>query len=636
MHDLIHDLAQSISSPNCCQVKGNELYSFSEQSRHVSLLGKDVEQPMLEIVNNAKKLRTLLLPSGHLKTFGQALDKVFRTLQFIRGLDLSSSQISKLPDSIEELKLLRYLNLSRTEISVLPNSICNLFNLQTLKLLGCAWLSALPKDLGNLVNLQHLELDAMFWFKLSMLPPNMGNLTSLHNLPVFQVGDKNGYGVEQLEKMAYLSGKLHISNLENAVNARDAKLNEKKSLVKLVFEWSDRVVNTQDEATESSLLEDLQPHSNIRELQIIRYRGNEFPAWIQEGRLQNLVSLTLNGCIKCKTLALGQLPKLQALYIKGMQELEKWTEVEICHSLSSLKLSNCPDLRELPSIFPNLQVLKIKSCNSLRALPVTPFLHFLILIDNLILEDWNEVNLVLEDTPFINLIELKVTGCPKLQALPEIFFPQKLEISRCDLLTTLPPPPHAQHLQHLAVDGCHDGALVRAIPDTSSLYSLVVSSISNISSLPKWPQLPGLKASFIHDCKDLMSLSNGEEGSLRTLTSLNLLSIRNCQMLETLNEDLPTSLECLSITSCPLLKSFSLENLPSLKDLYIEDCPMLQSLPEDGLPNSLKHLQIKTCPLLTEQCQREGGGGPDWPKIAEIPDLDIDSHIVIPSTSVPN
>jgi len=57
MHDLIHDLAQSISSPNCCQVKDSKLCSFSEQSRHVFLLSKDVEQPMLEpmleIVNNA-------------------------------------------------------------------------------------------------------------------------------------------------------------------------------------------------------------------------------------------------------------------------------------------------------------------------------------------------------------------------------------------------------------------------------------------------------------------------------------------------------------------------------------------------------------------------------------------------------
>jgi hypothetical protein len=210
-----------------------------------------------------------------------------------------------LPDSIEELKLLRYLDLSRTEIRVLPNSICNLFNLQTLKLLGCVWLSGLPKDLGNLVNLRHLELDDMFWFKLSMLPPSMGNLTSLHNLPVFQVGRENGYGIEQLEKMAHLSGTLHISKLEKAVNAGAAKLNEKKSLDKLVFEWSDRVVNTQDEATENSVLEDLQPHSNLKKLQILRYGGNEFPAWMKEGRLQNLVSLTLNGCIKCKTLALG-------------------------------------------------------------------------------------------------------------------------------------------------------------------------------------------------------------------------------------------------------------------------------------------------------------------------------------------
>jgi hypothetical protein len=637
MHDLIHGLAQSVSSPSCYKVEEDKLRNFSEQSRHVSLLVKNVEQPMLEIVNNATKLRSLLLPDsieadssgGCLKNFGQALRKVFKTLKYMRALDLSSTHIKVLPDSIEELKLLRYLNLSRTEIKVLPNSICNLFNLQTLKLLGCIRLSCLPKDLGNLVNLRHLELDDMFWFKLSMLPPSMGNVTGLHNLPVFQVGDENGYGIEQLEKMAYLLGTLHISKLEKAVNARDAKLNEKESLDKLVFEWSDdRVVNTQDEATEKSILEDLQPHPKLTELQIIRYRGNEFPAWMREGRLHNLRSLTLNGCIKCKTLALGQLTKLRALYIKGMQELEKWTEVEIWHSLLSLKLSNCPDLRELPSIFPKyLRVLKIKSCNSLRALPQTPCLKSLILIDNLILEDWNVVN------PVQNL---KVIGCPKLQALPEIFCPQKLEISRCDLLTTLPPPTHARRLQHLALDGCHDGALVRAIPDTSCLYSLVVSSISNISSFPKWPQLPGLKALFIRDCKDLVSLSNGEEGSLRTLTSLQLFSIRNCQMLETLNEDLPTSLEFLSIASCPLLKSFSLENLPSLRDLYIEDCPMLQSLPEDGLPSSLKHLQIKTCPLLTERCQREGGGGPDWQKISEIPDLEIDSHIVVPSTSVRN
>nr|XP_023897230.1 putative disease resistance protein RGA3 [Quercus suber] len=210
MHDLIHDLALSISSPNCCLINDNKSYSFSEQSRHVSLLGKDVEQPMLTIVENARKLWSLLFPSHYLKNFGQALDREFRTMRYLRTLDLSSSMILELPSSIDELKLLRYLDLSRTEIKFLPNSICNLYHLETLKILGCPWLFKLPKDLGNLVNLRHMELEDLFWFKLSVLPPKAGNLTRLQNWHAFRVGNKIGYRIEELKNMAYLSGTLHI------------------------------------------------------------------------------------------------------------------------------------------------------------------------------------------------------------------------------------------------------------------------------------------------------------------------------------------------------------------------------------------------------------------------------------------
>ncbi|KAF3960657.1 hypothetical protein CMV_014645 [Castanea mollissima] len=648
MHDLIHDLGLSISSPNCGLVNDNEPYSFSEQSRHVSLLGKDVEQPMLTIVENASKLRSLLFPSHYLKNFGQALEKVFRTLKYIRTLDLSSSMILELPSSIKELKLLRYLDLSRTEIKLLPKSICKLYNLETLKLLGCPWLFELPKDLGNLVNLRHLELDDLFWVKFSILPPKVGNLTNLHDWHAFQVGNKTGYGIEELKNMAYLSGTLHISKLENVDDVREAKMNEKKYLWKLVFEWSDRVVNTHDEATEKSVLEGLQPHSNLKELQIRHYRGNEFPAWMREGQLQNLISVTLNDCTNCKILTLGELPNLQLLYIKGMQELEKWPEVK-CPSLSRLKFSNCPKLKELPEFFPNLRTLKIKRCTSLRALPVAPSLMFLKLIDNLVLEDWHEVRTTWvavngqgqrcwHQGSWFKLLELNVISCPKLQALPQHFSPQKLEISGCELLVALPQPQFAQRLQHLALDSCHDGTLVRAIPNTSSLYSLVISGISNLNSLPKWPQLPGLKALYIRDCKDLVSLSENVEGSLRALVSLKHLSVRNCPMLVTLTEELPATLECLSIGSCPLLQSLGpkeiLKSLPSLQDLYIEDCPKLNSLPEDGLPSSLQHLQIHGCQLLTERCQKEDGGGPDWPKVMHIPDLEIDLPEVS-STTLP-
>jgi hypothetical protein len=68
---------------------------------------------------------------------------------------------------------------------------------------------------------------------------------------------------------------------------------------------------------------------------------------------------------------------------------------------------------------------------------VVPSLQFLILIDNLILEDWNEVMLPLEvvndqgqpetrrHPSLIELLELKVISCPKLQALPDILLSTK-------------------------------------------------------------------------------------------------------------------------------------------------------------------------------------------------------------------
>ncbi|TXG66478.1 hypothetical protein EZV62_007753 [Acer yangbiense] len=594
----------------------------------------DVEQSVvLSIAENSENLRTLLFHRKYLKNFGdQVLEGLFHKLKYLRMLDLSNSTLSVLPSSIEELKLLRYLNLSKTDIKVLPNSICNLYNLQTLKLLGCLWLSKLPKDLGNLVNLRNLELEDMFWFKSSTLLPRIGNLTGLQNLHAFQVGRKSGYGIEELKNMAYLTGTLHISKLENAVNAGDAKLNEKKNLDKLVLEWSIRGVNPKDVSDDEKLLKDLQPHSILTELQILNYMGNNFPNWITSGQLQNLQTLTLNGCTGCRILSLAQIPHLCILNIKRMPELEKWSD-ETCLSLYRLKISCCDKLSELPQHLLNVEDMKIKKCFSLKSLPVTPSLKFLILDDNPILEDFNEQvvhNSTEPQSTLGDLLEMKIINCPKLQALPEFFAPQKLEISGCELMTGLAIPDLSQRLQHLALNGCQDETLVRAIPDSSSMYSLVISNISNLISFTRWPNLPGLKALYISNCKDLVSLSG--EGSLISFSSLELLSIRGCSKLESLpDEGLPTELKCLIIVSCSSLKSLgtkgALKSLNSLKDLHIDDCPLLLSFPEDGLPTSLQHLHIQDCPSLTQQCGTEDAQGPEWPKIRNIPDREILIHI---------
>ncbi|THG08179.1 hypothetical protein TEA_009112 [Camellia sinensis var. sinensis] len=555
--------------------KDNKSCHVSEISRHVSLLCKDVEEPVLQIIEKSKKLRTLLLPSEHHKAFGQALDKLFHSLKYIRVLDLSSSTLMELPNSIEKLKLLYYLDLSKTEIKELPNSICSLHNLQTLKLLGCLWLFKLPKDLGNLTNLQHLELDDIFWVKSSTLPPSMGRLTRLQNLHAFQIIDKPGYGIDELKDMNCLKGALHISKLENAVNAADAKLKDKEKLQKVVFEWSSSDGSSQDEEADERVLEDLQPHSDLQVLQLFCYKGTRFPSWMGDGLLQNVVTLSLKDCSKCKVLPLGQLEKLRDIRIKGMLELEEWPEA-LYTSLLHLKISNCPKLGKLPSIFHSVTVLKITKCHSLKTLPLTPSLRFSILVDNPVLGDWNErrfhfVNdqgevVALLGSSFSNLLELKVIKCPKLTTLPQLFFPQKLEISECQLLNALPIPEHSRRLQHLALDACHGGTLVRKIPETSSLYSLVISNISGLTCLPKLPQLSGLKALYIHSCSDLVSLS--EEGSsVQGLPSLKLLSIRNCPQLVTLPEQgLPATIECLTIGSCPGLKFLEIDHPKDIPD----------------------------------------------------------------------
>lgn len=644
MHDLIHDMAMSISKPYCFLVKGTES-GISKASRHASLFCRHAEKPLFEVIENSKKLRTLLFPTDYLKNFGQALDRLFHSLRYLRALDLSSSELQQLPDSIAELKLLRYLDLSKTEIRELPDSVCRLYNLETLKLLHCPWLYKLPEDLSGLVNLCHLELDDMFWFKATRLPPRMGNLTKLQNLHKFIVSKEMGEGIEELNRLACLGGTLRISELENARDAAEANLKEKPNLQKVVFEWSPTSELEHGEANHMSILEDLQPHTDLEEFQISYYKGSASPRWLRDGEFGNLVKVSLAHCANCRTLSIGQSHSLRELKLKGMEELE--TCLGQWPSLGRLNVNRCPKLRLLPSIFPNMRAMKIKRCDSLEVLPVTPVLQFLILDSNSSLEEWGEEqffpygpneqeqDFVMQVHCLSCLLELTVIRCPKLEGLPKIFAPQKLEIRNCELIKRLPLPQFARRLKHLALVGCADDRLVRAIPCTASLFSLVISAVSNLSTFPEWPLLPGLNALYIHDCPDLESLSSENGGSLQVLASVTLLSVRNCPRLKELAmKGLPAELERLSIGSCPNLESLgpagTLTSLSKLRDVYILDCPMLPMLPEDGFPKSVEHLHIENCPLLTARCYEENGGGPDWPKIKDIPDLEI-SDLNVPT-----
>ncbi|TQD95442.1 hypothetical protein C1H46_018927 [Malus baccata] len=412
---------------------------------------------------------------------------------------------------------------------------------------------------------------------------------------------------------------LHISKLENAVNAGEANLKGKEMIEKVVYEWSNNDVNFHDEAAAKQVLEDLEPHPKaLKELQICHYKGTEFPRWM--GLLTNLVSIYLNHCTRSKVLDLRELHKLEQVRLKNMLELEDWNgDFE---SLKILRIVNCPKLKSCSHRGKTLDFLKIKR-SLLRTISGSA-------IDNNGCDSRLFVHRKFEKGS-----ELKIINCPKLHELPDNCIPKKLEASGCNSEFKIHP---FFSMEHLALDACSaHGSLVGLPPrGVIDLRFLVISNISNLICLPDWG-LPELGALHVRDCKALEYLSN-QNKSFQGFTSLTTLSIHNCPKLVTLPvEGLPTSLKYLSIGSCARLVSFGpadvLQKLDSLHDLYIEDCPALQSLPEGGLPTSLLHLSIQRCPSLVERCGEEDG---DWPKIKHIPDLEMRMPSTETATSSPS
>ena len=106
----------------------------------------------------------------------------------------------------------------------------------------------------------------------------------------FHVGDTSGHGIADLKDVACLTA-LHMLKLENVVYEADAKLKEKDSLQKQVLEWSERGFNEQEGVKAERELKNLTRHTNLEDLAIHHFIDFNFPSWMVEGLLQNLVTL---------------------------------------------------------------------------------------------------------------------------------------------------------------------------------------------------------------------------------------------------------------------------------------------------------------------------------------------------------
>ncbi|XP_039071975.1 putative disease resistance RPP13-like protein 1 [Hibiscus syriacus] len=321
MHDLISDLAKSITGKFVCRLEGSGgSCEITERTRHLSNVQEEYDvRKKFETLPKAKGLRTFLnMRSSLMSSYASnVLIHDLLVKSSFRVLSLAKYEnISELPEEIGNLKHLRSLDLSETSIRRLPNSLSTLFNLQTLKLVKCKNLCELPKDMERLVNLQHLDIRKT---KIAWMPKGMGKLKDLRTLTNFVLAEETGSSITELGKLKHLRGRLVISGLKTVACKMDAKaanLKDKVNLKELELIWGENDDIDGDSKHDREVLEQLKPHINLEHLVIRSYKGTRFPEWVGHSSFSDVVSLELWNCNFCISLPpLGQLSSLKSLLI---------------------------------------------------------------------------------------------------------------------------------------------------------------------------------------------------------------------------------------------------------------------------------------------------------------------------------
>ena len=652
MHDLLNDLAKYVSGEICYNLVDREK-RVSRKTRHFLIVLNHVQYD--ESLHYAEGLRTFISILGFRRI---SMQQFISNFKFLRHLTLDwCTNVEEVPDTISDLIHLRSLDLSGSFIGILPDSISSLSNLQVLKLNHCFHLTKLPSTLYELTKLRRLELMGTTLIKV---PPHLGNLKNLQVwMDKFQVRKSCEFSIHQLQEVD-LHGELSVRNLENMVNccALRADFKNKSHLAGLRLEW-DLERNIEDSTKEREVLENLQPSRHLEKLSINGYGGTQFPPWLSDNSLLNMVSLTLKRCKYCLWLpSLGLLTFLKHLTIGDLDWIESidadFYGNSSCAfaSLEMLSFTNMEEWKEwqcMTGAFPNLQHLSLKRCPKLKGhLPeqLSNLKHLIIVkceqlvasipraveIEDVKMEasSFDMIGPLVSHTPLeclridccpgmnipINhyyhlLLELRIIhGCDSFTIFPLDLFPKlcELELYNChNLRTILQGHPH-NHLKWLIIENCSQ---FESFPNEGlfalQLLRICIIGAEKLKSMPKrmCAHLPSLDLMIIDDCPRV----EFSEGCLPS--NLKKLHIFNCpKLVASLKEALSGNHSLLVLRiSGEDIESFPDEGLLplSLTKIEIHNCPMLKKLDYRGLCHlsSLQELIIRRCPILQSLPQED-------------------------------
>ncbi|XP_026430907.1 putative disease resistance protein RGA4 [Papaver somniferum] len=402
--------------------------------RHLNIRHSDVEV-LTDSIIKLTDLQTLDLYSC--KHF-VALPVNIGSLKNLGGLNIEwCEKLNVLPRDLGSLTRLRCLDLTGTDIKVLPEScISSLCNLEVMVFGDCK----LPKEIKHWPKLRVLIHDR----ERGEMPIDTETLTCIETLESYMVrrnGEKtisySSVSISGIEELANLNNLqvLKIVDLGNGIDAERAKLKEKINLRHLCLKWGTFFELYHMGFDEEAVLEGLEPHPNLRELEIYGFKGKRFPKWMSSSNcLPNLVKLNLSGYSGSDSLlSLGMLPCLEVLeicmayYVEFLgeefyyqqEEISSTTTISLFPSLIHLNVRDMETLKEwvvpIYNTFPSLEKLEIFNCPKLRSIPNSfPFLKKLYLMDN----NSEAVAAILATGGLTSVTFLEIRESPQLLYIP--------------------------------------------------------------------------------------------------------------------------------------------------------------------------------------------------------------------------
>jgi len=420
MHDLLNDLAKYVCGDFCFRLKFDKGQCIPKTTRHFSFAGDEIKGfDGFGSLTDAKRLRSFLpiteigrIYFGRYRwQFKISIRELFSKFKFLRVLSFYHCwELEEVPDFVGDFKHLLSLDLSKTKIKKLPDSICLLYNLLILKLNYCVELEELPSNLHKLTKLRCLEFEGT---KMRKMPIHFGELKNIQVLTTFFVDKNSELSTKQLGGLN-LHGRLAINGVQNIVNPSNAlEVNLKnKRLVELELYWKvDHIPD--DPRKEKKVLENLHPSAHLEHLTIGSYCGTQFPSWIFDNSLSNLVFLRLEDCKYCLCLpSFGVLSSLKTLEITGFDGIVS-IGAEFCGSSSSsflslerLEFENMKEWEEWEcktTSFPRLQHLSIYECPKLKGLSIP------------------------KQIMLPSLTELHIVECPRVEMFPDGGLPSNVK-----------------------------------------------------------------------------------------------------------------------------------------------------------------------------------------------------------------